>query len=61
MVAILVINYHQPLDVAWKFTVREFIMVSDFKNESHRQARQEWDQEKLGDFQQHLRNLGVDV
>ena len=59
LVAVLVINYHQPIDVAWRFTLREFFMVADFKKEASKKQGVGWDAERLGDFQNHLRNLGA--
>ena len=59
MVAMLVNDHNQPLDQAWRFTVPEFLMVVDLKSYIARRTNMMWDDEKLGAFEQHLRNLGV--
>lgn len=57
----LVNDHHQQLDQAWRFTIQEFFMVVDLRSYIARTRGNGWDDEKVGDFEQHLRNLGIQV
>lgn len=59
--AMLVVNAHQPLDQAWKFTLREFFAVADVRTDVKKLHKNGWDEERLGGLEQHLRNMGVQV
>lgn len=58
--AILVANYHQPLDNAWRFTMDEFIMVVDFKSAARSFTASGWDDDKAEDFKRHLKRMGIE-
>lgn len=56
--AILVVNFHQPLEVAWRTTLREFFIVTDFKGETRRRAGQKgWDHNRLDELKAHINAL----
>lgn len=57
IVASLVTNHKQPIDVAWKFTLREFLAVAGYNRTAHGGAG--WDHERVDGLQEHLKNLGV--
>jgi hypothetical protein len=61
MVARLVIDHGQQLDQAWRFTVQEFFMVVDLKRYMARNSSTGYDREKVGELEQHIRNLGVAI
>jgi hypothetical protein len=63
LVAILVLKYQQPLEQAWGFTLREFLMVADLKTELHRakNGSSALDDDDMEDFIAHLRKKGHDV
>lgn len=62
LVAILVVNHHQPLDQAWRCTLREWFLITDFKAETRRRrGRTGYDRDRLLDLEAHIRSLGVET
>ena len=60
-VGVLVGKHNQPLDQAWQFTFREYVMVVDLENEIKRRRGRQMSVERVDEMVEHLKKLGVKV
>ena len=61
LVQILVKEFHQPIKDAWATTMREFIcLISVAEAEGVLTAPKIFDRDRLAEFEEHLRSLGVE-
>jgi hypothetical protein len=60
-VAILVIDYHQPLDTAWNATYREFCLLNDVKHKLRTMEKRTttFDRDRVVGLEAHLKSIGV--
>lgn len=60
-VAILCEVFHQPLNIAWKATFREFTALCNWRKYKTTSRKGRFDRDRLEELKQHLRTLGRDV
>ena len=59
LVGVLVSRHGIPLRDAWRFTLGEYMAVTDLDAYINAKKPDGWDKEKIADFEAHLRKKGI--